>query len=109
MLIVDLKTGWSYPHHFDVLRFYALLQTLKVGVPPYRVATYYLDSATFHHEDVTEATLEVAAGRTVDGVRKIAWLLQDAGPAAITPGPTCRWCRRRDDCDGPAQLDGPEG
>jgi PD-(D/E)XK nuclease superfamily protein len=104
VLILDLKTGWSYPHHFDDLRFYALLQTLKVGVPPYRVASYYLDSATFHHEDVTPATLEIAAGRTVDGVRKIVRLLDPVEPAAITPGRTCRWCRLRDDCDGPAQL-----
>ncbi|MGH9266169.1 MAG: PD-(D/E)XK nuclease family protein [Acidimicrobiales bacterium] len=104
VLIVDLKTGRSYPHHLDDLRFYALLQTLKVGVPPYRVASYYLDSATFHAEDVTASTLEIAAGRTVDGVRKIARLLQEAGPAAITPGAACRWCRLRDDCEGPAQL-----
>ncbi len=104
VLILDLKTGRSYPHHFDDLRFYALLQTLKVGVPPYRVASYYLDSATFHHEEVTAATLEIAAGRAVDGVRKIARLLDDGGPAAITPGAACRWCRLRHDCDGPAQL-----
>lgn len=104
VLIVDLKTGRSYPHHFDDLRFYALLQTLKVGVPPYRVASYYLDSATFHHEEVTVATLEIAAGRTVDGVRKIARLLDAAVAAVITPGAACRWCRLRDDCDGPGQL-----
>jgi hypothetical protein len=104
VLIVDLKTGWSYPHHFDDLRFYALLQTLKTGVPPYRVASYYLDSATFHHEDVTPATLEIAAGRAVDGVRKIARLLEDGSEAAINPGPACRWCRLRDDCEGPGQL-----
>jgi len=109
VLILDLKTGWSYPHHFDDLRFYALLQTLKVGVPPYRVASYYLDSATFHHEDVTPATLEIAAGRTVDGVRKIVRLLDAAEPAAITPGRTCRWCRLRDDCDGPGQLPDRDG
>lgn len=106
VLIVDLKTGWSYAHHFDDLRFYALLQTLKVGVPPYRVATYYLDSATFHHEEVTPATLEIAAGRTVDGVRAIARLLDPDQPATITPGRTCRWCRLHDECDGPAQLEG---
>jgi len=108
VLIVDLKTGWSYPHHFDDLRFYALLQTLKTGVPPYRVASYYLDSATFHHEEVTPAILEIAAGRAVDGIRKIARLLEQDGPAAITPGPTCRWCRLRDDCDGPGQLSEPD-
>lgn len=105
VLIVDLKTGRSYPQHLDDLRFYALLQTLKVGVPPYRVAGYYLDSATFHAEDVTPATLESAAGRAVDGIRKIARLLAEEGPATINPGAACRWCRLRDDCDGPAQLD----
>ena len=104
VLIVDLKTGWSYPHHLDDLRFYALLHTLKVGVPPYRVASYYLDSATFHPEDVTAAHLEIAAGRIVDGVRKLVRLLDPHSPAAITPGRTCRWCRLRDDCDGPSQL-----
>jgi hypothetical protein len=104
VLIVDLKTGRAYPHHLDDLRFYALLQTLKVGVPPFRVASYYLDSATFHAEDVTPATLESAAARAVQGVRKVARLLVEDGPAAINPGPACRWCRLRDDCEGPAQL-----
>lgn len=104
VLIVDLKTGWSYPHHLDDLRFYALLQTLKTGVPPYRVASYYLDSATFHLEEVTAATLEIAAGRAVDGIRTVARLLDAEAPAAISPGPACRWCRLRDDCDGPSQL-----
>ena len=108
VLIVDLKTGRSYPHHLDDLRFYALLQTLKVGVPPFRVASYYLDSATFHAEDVTPATLESAAARAVDGVRKIARLLADDGPVAINPGAACRWCRLRHDCEGPAQLIGDE-
>ena len=107
VLIVDLKTGRSYPHHLDDLRFYALLQTLKTGVPPYRVASYYLDSATFHAEDVTPAILEVAAGRTVDGIRKIARLLAADGPAAINPGVACRWCRLRHDCEGPSQLEDP--
>ncbi len=104
VLIVDLKTGRSYPQHLDDLRFYALLQTLKVGVPPYRVAGYYLDSATFHAEDVVPSTLEIAAGRAVDGIRKIARLLQEVGPAATTPGAACRWCRLRDDCEGPSRL-----
>jgi hypothetical protein len=90
VLIVDLKTGRSYPNHLDDLRFYALLQTLKVGVPPYRVASYYLDSATFHAEDVTADTLEIALRRTIDGARKIAELRSAARTPAITPGPRCR-------------------
>src|SRR5205823_2100555 len=49
VLIVDLKTGRTYANHVDDLRFYALVQTLRIGVPPFRVASCYLDSATFHH------------------------------------------------------------
>lgn len=105
-LIVDLKTGRSHASHRDDLRFYALLQTLKIGVPPFRVASYYLDGATFTCEDITVEILETAVRRTIDGVIAIARLEDDdaaQGPA-ISPGPTCAWCSIRDSCPGPAQL-----
>ena len=101
-LIVDLKTGRSYPGHLDDLRFYALVQTLRIGVPPFRVASYYLDTATFHHENVTVEMLEVAVRRTVDGATKMARLLDPSIAAAIAPGPTCTWCSLRHECEGPA-------
>jgi hypothetical protein len=104
-LIVDLKTGRSYPAHLDDLRFYALVQTLRVGVPPFRVASYYLDTATFHHEDVTVETLELAVRRTTDGILKMVELLETGATGAISPGPACSWCRIRQTCDGPAQYE----
>lgn len=100
-LYVDLKTGRGYSNHLDDLRFYALIQTLRVGVPPFRVASYYLDSATFHAEDVTVATLEAALRRTIDGVRTMAELADENRAAAISPGAACGWCRLRDECEGP--------
>ena len=103
-LIIDLKTGRSYPGHLDDLRFYALVQTLRIGVPPFRVASYYLDTATFHHEDVTAEMLAVAVRRTVDGAVKMARLLERDAPAAISPGPACTWCTLRDRCEGPAKY-----
>ncbi|MEA2901497.1 MAG: hypothetical protein QOH36_1384 [Actinomycetota bacterium] len=103
-LIVDLKTGRSYPNHLDDLRFYALVQTLRIGVPPFRVASYYLDTATFHAEDVTVEMLAVAVRRTVDGAVKMARLLEKDVPAAISPGPTCTWCTLRTTCEGPARY-----
>ena len=103
-LIVDLKTGRSYPGHLDDLRFYALVQTLRIGVPPFRVASYYLDTATFHAEDVTAEMLAVAVRRTVDGAVKMARLLDPATPAALSPGPTCTWCTLRTTCEGPASY-----
>ena len=99
-LIVDLKTGRSYPGHLDDLRFYALVQTLRIGVPPFRVASYYLDTATFHAEDVTVEMLALAVRRTVDGAVKMARLLDLETAAAISPGPTCTWCTLRHRCEG---------
>ena len=47
VLIVDFKTGDRHGSHLDDLRYYALLETIRNGVPPFRVATYYLDASTF--------------------------------------------------------------
>ena len=99
-LFVDLKTGSRYPSHLDDLRFYALVQALRIGVPPFRVASYYLDSATFHAEDVTADTLEIALRRTVDGGRKMVDVRTQQRPPEITPCPRCRYCRARSHCEG---------
>jgi hypothetical protein len=99
-LFVDLKTGARYPSHLDDLRFYALVQALRIGVPPFRVASYYLDSASFHAEDVSPDTLEIALRRTLDGARKIVELRSGQRPAAVTPCPRCRYCRARATCTG---------
>lgn len=100
VLIVDVKTGRPYPAHLDDLRFYALLETLRSGVPPFRVASYYLESARWQAEDVTEELLCVAAHRVVDGVTKLADLRLCRRSPAVTLGPACTYCRRRDVCPG---------
>jgi hypothetical protein len=100
VLLVDLKTGRPAAGHADDLRLYALLETLRVGVPPFRVASYYLDSGTWHAEDVTEDVLVAAARRLVDGVAKVVEVRFDGRTPAITPGPACRYCPARDDCEG---------
>jgi hypothetical protein len=100
VLIVDFKTGGAYATHVDDLRFYALLETIRSGVPPFRVASYYLDAATFHCEDVDLDVLDVAVARTVAGVTKVAELyLADREPS-VTPGPTCGFCSMRSTCEG---------
>ena len=99
-LFIDLKTGGRYPAHLDDLRFYALVQALRIGVPPFRVASYYLDSASFHAEDVTADTLEIALRRTIDGARKMAELRSHQRRAVVTPCPRCRYCRVRSTCEG---------
>jgi CRISPR/Cas system-associated exonuclease Cas4 (RecB family) len=98
-VLIDLKTGGFSPTHLDDLRFYALVEAIKLGVPPRRVATHYLDTGKLVPEDVTEATLASAARRVADGVRR--WL-ELRGPEAtpvVKPGPACRWCPVLSTCE----------
>ena len=53
-VLIDFKTGAFYPSHREDLRFYALLESIRLGVPPRMVATYYLDRSDFSIEHVTE-------------------------------------------------------
>ena len=99
VLIIDFKTGNRHPQHLDDLRFYALVHGIQTGVPPFRVASYYLDASRWHHEDVTEELLEVTVARVIDGATRLAQLhLGDRDPTRAA-GPQCSWCRLRHDCD----------
>lgn len=100
VLIVDVKTGRPYPSHLDDLRYYALLETLRSKVPPFRVASYYLESARWQAEDITEELLVVAAHRVIDGVKKLADLRLGVRQPTTNPGPACTYCRLRDGCAG---------
>lgn len=102
-VIIDIKTGRPSASHIDELRFYALLEAMKIGVPPFRVASLYLDSGTWHHEDVTPELLEVAARRVVGAVRRLADLELRTRPASISAGPQCSYCGERDTCPGAAE------
>jgi hypothetical protein len=99
-VVVDLKTGGRHSGHTDDLRFYALLDTLRVGVPPFRLVGYYLDSGQSSAEDVTEDVLEVAVRRTVAATTKIVELRLGMRSPSLTPNPSCRWCILRDECEG---------
>lgn len=98
-VFIDLKTGGQHTTHLDDLRFYALLETIRLGVPPRAVASYYLDAARTHVEAVSEATLRAALARTVDGVQMIVALRYGDQEARRRAGPTCRWCPIAVDCE----------
>lgn len=97
-VIIDLKSGMPVPTHRDDLRFYALVETLKLGVPPRLVATFYLDAARAQPEEVTEPLLWAALARAADGTRKMIELASGR-PPAVRPGPPCRWCPIRSTCE----------
>jgi len=104
VLIVDFKTGRAQPVYAEDLRFYALLETIRVGVPPYRLATFALDSGTWVAEDVDHDVLRSAALRTVDAVAKLVEI-GDGRPATLRAGLACRWCPAAAAC--PASATGP--
>jgi PD-(D/E)XK nuclease superfamily len=100
-LAIDLKTGRAWPEHAEDMRFYALLLGLRFGIPPYRVATLYLDSGEWQAEDVDERVLDRAADRVIEAIRAAA--ASTAGrPAPLTPGPYCTWCPRSLTCPSSA-------
>jgi hypothetical protein len=100
-LAIDLKTGKAWPEHAEDMRFYALLMALRFGLPPYRVATLYLESGEWQAEDVDERVLDRAADRVVEAIRAAA--ASSAGRRAdLTPGPYCTWCPRSLSCPSSA-------
>jgi hypothetical protein len=102
-VIIDLKTGWPSPMHREDLRFYALLDTITLGVAPRKVASYYLDEAVAHAEDVSEGSLVAAARRTAAGVMRLIELHHENAEPVRRAGPTCRWCPLANDC-GPGRA-----
>ena len=97
-VVVDFKTGGFSPSHRDDLRFYALLEALRI-LPPRLIATYYLDQGQFHSEQVTQDLLLSAAERVSDAARRYVELVSRARPAGVAPGPACRWCPVQHDCE----------
>jgi hypothetical protein len=96
-LVVDFKSGGAWPEHPEDARFYALLVSLRTGVVPYRVATFFLQSGEWQAEDVTEETLQRASNRVVHAVRMAAQFAAGHSPD-LRPGPHCAWCPRVTDC-----------
>jgi hypothetical protein len=96
-IAIDLKTGGAHPEYPEDMRFYALLLTLRFGVPPYRGASLFLESGEWQAEDVTEEGLQHAADRVVEAASAAAELLNGREPQ-LTPGHYCAWCPRSAVC-----------
>lgn len=98
-VIVDFKTGWAQTQHLDDLRFYALIETLRIGVPPRLVANYYLDQGKIVEEEVTEGVLNAATLRLIDGTTKVVEVLGKVREPVLTAGYQCKWCPALHDCE----------
>jgi hypothetical protein len=99
-VLLELKTGGEYvaEHRQDAF-LYALLETLKTRVAPFRVATWYLDSGTLIVDTVDEDMLHSAMRRLSDGVRRVVELNEPEEIPIRKPGWRCRFCPCAEDCD----------
>lgn len=96
-MLVELKTGRPNQDHRAEHLFYALLETLKTGVAPFRSATYYLDEGTWVVDEITEELLAIAAARLVDAVRRVVELGEGRQPRRQA-GWRCGFCPLADGC-----------
>ncbi|MCC6225395.1 MAG: PD-(D/E)XK nuclease family protein [Microthrixaceae bacterium] len=98
-VIVDFKTGRIHDSHVADLRFYGLVDTLRIGTPPRLLVTSYLDSGQLWVEEVTEGVLIATIDRVVDAAGRLATLTSGERDPEKRPGLGCRWCAIRDACD----------
>ena len=98
-VLVDLKTGGFSPQHLDDLRFYALIEAVRLGTPPRLLATYYLDQGRFLPEPVSEDLLFSTVARVTDGIERIIDTRKREREPRTAPGPACRWCVALHDCE----------
>lgn len=102
-VIIDLKTGSRTPTDPEDLRFYALIETLSMGVPPLGIGSFYVAEGRIEHEPVTSDVLASAMRRTVDGIGRLIELESGQREPKRSPGPACQWCPISADC-GPGQA-----
>ena len=102
-VLIDFKTGQLRSEHMADLRYYALIEACRIGTPPRRIASYYLEQGRFQPEDVSEEMLFSAAQRAVDAINRMIELELDESNPRITPNPSCRWCSALETCQ-PGQV-----
>jgi hypothetical protein len=89
--LVELKSGARRLEHRGDLHFYALLEALRSGAPPFRIATYYSGTGELDAEPVGEDTLVSALQRALDGMGRLCRLAAGAEPTRA-PNGLCAWC-----------------
>lgn len=92
VLIVDFKAGAIHNDHLDELRFYALVETLRAAVPPYRIAAYSLEGAGYRVEVVREEMLHGVVDWVLEGATALAELAGDGRDPRLSPSPLCAYC-----------------
>jgi len=98
MLLVDFKSGSLSETHEHEAMFYALISTLRYGVPPWRSVVFSLADGAFTPPDVSEERLIATADMVSSAATRQVALMMEETEAALTPGSHCRFCPSRLSC-----------
>jgi hypothetical protein len=69
--LIEVKSGRARIEDRDDLRFYALLETLRSGAAPFRVATFYTRTGLIETEDVDDGLLTSSVQRVLMGINRM--------------------------------------
>jgi hypothetical protein len=69
--LIEVKSGRARVEDRDDLRFYALLETLRSGAPPFRAATFYTRTGDVDAEEVDDETLISSVRRILAAVGRM--------------------------------------
>ena len=98
MFICDLKTGYLHEAHDQEAAFYALVSTLRNGVPPFRSTVLSLASGDWTDPDIDEGVLLAAADDVIRSVNLLVDALTETGPVTLIGGIHCRYCPAKATC-----------
>ena len=90
--IVDIKSGSWHASHQAEVRFYAVLEALARGVPPYLIGSYYTATGELLADEVDEAGMTSATNEIARLVYRMFEIRFKNVSPILSGGPACRWC-----------------
>lgn len=96
-MFIEVKTGRPRAEHRAEHLLYALLETLRTGIAPFRSATFYTSDSSWVADDITVELLEVAAGRLIEATKRLIELDGGREPTRQAGG-RCGYCPLAPDC-----------
>jgi hypothetical protein len=96
--LLEVKSGHVRPEDRAELGFYAVIETLRVGAPPFAVAAFYTSTAGLDVIPVTEEFLLTAVHRIIKGTKTVCELAGGREPDR-TPNLGCGRCPELTRCE----------
>ncbi len=103
-MFIEIKTGRPRPEHRAEHLLYALLETLRSGVAPFRSATYYTGEGTWVADDITKDLLVVAGMRLIDATQRLIEIGDGREPTRQA-GWMCGFCPLAERCPERIEAD----